>query len=472
MKRHPKPRMILVWATLAATTAFAAANKPVDRAQWHDADAQVSDDLRKVTVPKGFGRPKGAIVITNARLFDGTGAGARPAALLIIDGVIHKISADTTSLDVPEGASTIDAAGKTVMPGLIDLHTHLTYQDTGDATASSERESLSSAALRGEKRLRYFVESGVTSVRDAASTGDVPFELKQWVAAGEIPGPRVFAVGQLITATGGHGTEGGHTTAPTNPDADIYEASGAEGFRQAVRLQFKRGADWIKLASHFSPDEVRAAVDEAHTLGLRVMVDAETIYTQMAVEAGADCIEHPLPRTEETIKLMAKNGTCADITLIPYQYINAIAGYNFSTSRRFSETNANNFAMAKRLDAAGIKIGIGTDLVVNWFHFLPDAYLQELRNYQSLGHTASQALVEATKVNADILGMSDRIGTIEAGKLADIVIVDGHPDENIEELAKVDKVIVNGRLVVEDGHVVYARHTQDKPPYSTAPKSP
>jgi imidazolonepropionase-like amidohydrolase len=128
--------------------------------------------------------------------------------------------------------------------------------------------------------------------------------------------------------------------------------------------------------------------------------------------------------------------------------------------------------MAKRLDAAGIKIGIGTDLVVNWFHFLPDAYLQELRNYQSLGHTASQALVEATKVNADILGMSDRIGTIEAGKLADIVIVDGHPDENIEELAKVDKVIVNGRLAVEDGHVVYARHTQDKPPYSTAPKSP
>lgn len=472
MNSKLSPRMIGMLSCLVFASAAAATDKPVDRSQWHDADARVSDDLRKVTVPKGFGRPKGAIVISNARLFDGTGASARSAALLIIDGVIEKIGTNVASLAAPADAKAIDAAGKTVMPGLIDLHTHLTYQDAGDATASGDRETLSSAALRGEERLRFFVESGITSVRDAASVGEVPFELKAWVAAGKIPGPRVFPVGQLITGTGGHGTEGGHSTAPSNPDADIYEASGPEGFRQAVRLQFKRGADWIKLASHFSADEVRAAVDEAHTLGLRVMVDSETIYTQMAVEAGADCIEHPLPRTDETIKLMAKRGTCADITLIPYQYINAIAGYNFSTSRRFSETNTNNFAMAKRLDAAGVKIGIGTDLVVNWFHFLPDAYLQELRNYQSLGHTASQALVEATKVNSEILGMSDRLGTIETGKLADILIVDGRPDERVEDLAKLDQVIVNGRVVVEGGHVVYARHTQDKPPFTTAPPVP
>jgi imidazolonepropionase-like amidohydrolase len=464
----------LILAALSVTAAAvagaaAAGEKPVDRAPWHDADAQVSDDLRKVTVPKGFGRPKGAILISNARLFDGTGAAARPAAILIVDGVIARIGPNAASLQAPKDAIAIDAAGRTVMPGLIDLHTHLTYQDGGDATSSSARATMSSAALRGQERLRYFVESGVTSVRDAASEGDTPFELKQWVMMGRIPGPRIFPVGQLITGIGGHGTEGGQSTAPSNPDSMLYEANGPDGFREAVRIQFKRGADWIKLASHYSADEVKAAVDEAHALGLRVMVDSETNYIQLAVEAGADCIEHPLPRTDETIKLMASKGTCSDITLVPYQYINAGGGYNFSTSRRFSETDANNFATAKRLDAAGVKIGIGTDLVVDWYRYLPDAYIQELRNYETLGHTASQALVEATKINSEILGMSDRLGTIEAGKLADLIIVDGRPDQDVNDLAKLDRVIVNGRLVVEGGHVVYARHTQNKPLFTTGP---
>ena len=200
------------------------------------------------------------------------------------------------------------------------------------------------------------------------------------------------------------------------------------------------------------------------------MVDAETIYIQMAVEAGADCIEHPLPRTDETIKLMVKKGVYSDMTLVPYQYINASGGYNFATSRRFSESNANNFATAKRMDAAGVKIGIGTDLVVNWYRYLPDAYIQELRNYEALGHTAAQAIIEATKVNAEILGMSDRLGTVEVGKLADLLIIDGRPDERVEDLARLDRVIVNGRVVVEGGHVVYARHVQEAPPFTTAPK--
>ncbi len=466
---HKLAPLVAALLTTLAAAAAPAAEKPIDRVQWHDTDAPVSDDLRKVTVPKGFGRPHGAIVIAHARLFDGTGAAVRAAAILIVDGVIAKIGPDASALGAPADAKMIDAAGKTVMPGLIDLHTHLTYQDGGDATSSSARDTMSSAALRGQERLRYFVESGVTSVRDAASEGDTPFELKEWVTAGKIPGPRVFAVGQLITGVGGHGAEGNQSTAPSNPDAAIYEATSPDGFRQAVRVQFKRGADWIKLASHYTPEEVKAAVDEAHTLGLRVMVDAETIYIQMAVEAGADCIEHPLPRTDETIRLMVKKGINADITLVPYQYINAAGGYSFSTSRRFSETDANNFATAKRMDAAGVKIGIGTDLVVNWYRYLPDAYIQELRNYETLGHSAAQALVEATKVNSEILGMSDRLGTIETGKLADIIIVNGRPDEHVEDLAKLDRAIVNGRVVVEDGHVVYARHNQDKPPLTTAP---
>jgi imidazolonepropionase-like amidohydrolase len=237
-----------------------------------------------------------------------------------------------------------------------------------------------------------------------------------------------------------------------------------------VRLQFKRGADLIKLGSHFTAEEARAAIDEAHNLGLKVTVDSETIYTQMAVEAGADCIEHPLPRSDETVKLMARRGVCADITLVPYQYINALGGYHFSTSRRFTESDAANLAMAKKLDAAGVRIGIGTDLVVDWYRFLPDAYLQELRNYLSLGHTASQAIIAATRSNAEILGMADRLGTVEAGKLADLVLAAGRPDETIEDLLKVELVIVNGRVVVRDGRVFVPRHVQATPLYSTGPK--
>jgi imidazolonepropionase-like amidohydrolase len=461
---------LLLAAFFALTAVRAqAADKPVDRSAWYVDTAPTSDDLRRVPVPKGYLEPAGAIVIKDGRVFDGRGGAPKQESLLIEGSHIVRIAPTAAALDAPVDALVIDAAGKTVMPGLIDLHTHLTYEDGGDATVTGVDDSQAAATLRGAERLRYYLESGVTSVRDVASAGLAPFVLKQWVAEGRLPGPRVFPVGQLITGVGGHGAEGDTHTAPGNPDAQVYEANGPDGFRLAVRTQFKRGADWIKLASHFTREEVAAAVDEAHMLGIRATVDSETIYTQMAVEAGIDCVEHPLPRSDATIKLMQQQGTCAVITLVPYQYINALGGYNFATSRRFSERDDVNLAMAKKLQAAGLKIGIGTDLVVGWYKYLPDAYLQELRNFQSLGHTAAQALVEATRVNAEILGMSDRLGTIEPGKLADLLIVPGVPDQTIEDLRQLDSVIVNGRVVMQGGRVFVARHTQEKPPFSTSP---
>ncbi len=127
-------------------------------------------------------------------------------------------------------------------------------------------------------------------------------------------------------------------------------ASGPDDWRQAVREQFHRGADLIKLGSHFTPEEVHAAVSEAHDLGLKVTVDAETFYIQRAVEAGADTIEHPLPRTDATIRLMAKKGIAADPTLTPYMIIfDKYGGYFDSTSRRFTFSKDANFEMLKRL---------------------------------------------------------------------------------------------------------------------------
>lgn len=324
------------------------------------------------------------------------------------------------------------------------------------------------ATLRAVEKLRYFIESGITSVRDVGSKGDVTFRLKVWVAENRIAGPRVFPAGAFITGEGGHSTE-------NTPDEIIglmgatRLASGPDDWRQAVREQFHKGADVIKLGSHFSAEEVKAAVTEAHELGLKVTVDAETFYIQRAVEAGADTIEHPLPRSEETIQLMAKKGVAADPTLIPYQIIfDEWGGYFGSTSRRFTFSKDANLEMLKRLRKAGIKCGIGTDLILHWYRYMPGPYIRELKNFVEGGWSVPEALVAATKINAEILDMDDRLGTLQPGKLADVLVVDGRPDENLDELAKVDVVIRDGYQVVEGGHLAVPRHTTEKPWKSTS----
>jgi imidazolonepropionase-like amidohydrolase len=228
-----------------------------------------------------------------------------------------------------------------------------------------------------------------------------------------------------------------------------------------VREQFRRGADLIKIASHFSPAEVRAAVDEAHALGLRVTADAETFYIQWAVEAGVDVIEHPLPRSDSTIRLMAERGTAAVPTLTTYQYIfDTRGGYYGSTSRRFSFSKDANVAMLRRLKAAGVPSGIGTDLVGAWYRHLPGAYHTELELFVAAGYTPVEALEAATRVSAAILDMGDRLGTIEPGKLADLIAVEGRPLENLRDLARVRVVVRDGEVVVDGGRIVVLPHIQ------------
>ncbi len=439
--------------------------KAQDRRKFLDPKTQVSDDPRRTVVKPGPRGPEGTLVLRNGRIFDGTGAPAREGTLVIERNKIVKIL-PANSTDWPKDAQVIDVSGKTILPGLIDLHTHLTYPlNEGDfGVAMSE----SDATLRGVEKLRYFIESGITSVRDVGSKGDVPFRLKVWVAENRIPGPRVFPAGAFITGEGGHSTE-------NTPDELIGMmgatrlASGPDDWRQAVREQFHKGADVIKLGSHFSAEEIKAAVTEAHELGLKVTVDAETFYIQRAVEAGADTIEHPLPRSEETIQLMAKKGVAADPTLIPYQIIfDEWGGYFGSTSRRFTFSKEANLEMLKRLRRAGIKCGVGTDLIVHWYRYLPGPYIRELKNFVDAGWSVPEALVAATKTNAEILDMDDRLETLQPGKLADVLVVDGKPDENLDDLASVDLVIKDGFRVVEGGHLAVTRHTPDKSWKSTA----
>ena len=436
-----------------------AQEKPQDRRKFLDPKTQVSDDPRRIVVKPGPRGPEGTLVLRGGRIFDGTGAPAREGTLVIERNKILKILPASSS-DWPKDAQLIDVSGKTLMPGLIDLHTHLTYPLNAEDFGAAMNEA--DATLRGAEKLRYFIESGITSVRDVGSQGDVPFRLKEWVRENRIPGPRVFPAGAFITGEGGHSTE-------NTPDELVVRmgatrlASGPDDWRQAVREQFHKGADVIKLGSHFSAEEIKAAVTEAHELGLKVAVDSETFYIQRAVEAGADTIEHPLPRSEETIQLMAKKGVAADPTLIPYQIIfEEWGGYFGSTSRRFTFSKDANLEMLKRLRKAGIKCGVGTDLILHWYRYMPGPYIRELKNFVEAGWSVPEALVAATKTNSEILDMDDRLGTLQAGKLADILVVNGKPDENLDDLAKVDMVLRDGYQVVMGGHVAIPRHIAEK----------
>lgn len=461
MRTIPTKSALLFVVTFSSCLSLFAQERAQDRRKFLDPSTQVSDDPRRIPVKPGPGGPDRILVLRGGRIFDGTGAAVHEGTLVIERNKISKIL-PVSSTDWPKNAELIDVAGKTILPGLIDLHTHLTYPLTeGDVLhAPSEAD----ATLRAVEKLRYFIESGITSVRDVGSQGDVTFRLKEWVRENRLVGPRIFPAGQFITAEGGHSTE-------NTPDEWIKEmgatriATGPDDWRLAVREQFHKGADVIKLGSHFSVEEVKAAVQEAHELGLKVTVDSETFYIQRAVEAGADTIEHPLPRTDETIQLMAKRGTAADPTLIPYQIIfEEWGGYFGSTSRRFTFSNEANLEMLKKLKRAGIKCGVGTDLILHWYRYLPGPYIRELKNFVVAGWTVPEALTAATKTNSEILDMDDRLGTLQPGKLADVLVVDGKPDANLDDLNKVDLVIRDGFTVVQGGKVAIPRHSVAQPP--------
>ena len=463
MIAHRDLRALIVLVVWGAAALALAQSRAADRWKFLDPGTPVSDDPRRTPVAPGPKGPEGAIVLRGGRIFDGTGAPAREGTLVIERNRVTEVRFGDGAPPVPLGARVIDVAGGTVLPGLVDLHTHLDY-----AYADNPEPTDAAGTLRAVEKLRYYVESGITSVRDVGSGSDVPFKLKQWVRERRLVGPRVFAAGRLVVGTGGHGTEGGERSGPAYGalrNGEFREANGADDWRAAVREQLAAGADVIKITTPFSRAEVQAAIEEAHALGLRVACDCEGPYTQWAVEAGVDVIEHPLPRTDETIALMAKGGVAADPTLVPYIYIFDLhGGYFGSTSRRFTFSKEANLEMLRRLRKAGIKIGVGTDLVAEWYRFLPAPYLTELEQLVAAGFSVPEALVAATRTGAEILDMADKLGTLVPGKLADVLVVKGRPDETLHDLTRVSLVIRDGEVVVEDGRVFVPRHVPVPPP--------
>lgn len=422
--------------------------EPTQYDLWQRPGMRTTDDPRRIPVKAPEDPDTTTWALTGARLWDGTGRAPVAGATVLIVGNRIAAAGPGAAVEVPDGTVVVDVGGATVMPGLIDLHTHLAYHET-PVDAYADTEAL--ATVRAMEKLRRYLRAGITSLRDVASAGDVAFALKLGVRSGRITGPRIFPAGKLITATGGHGAERGALGTALVEHGEIREANGPDDFRAAVREQIKAGADVIKLGSNFTREEVAAAVDEAHQLGIRVTADAHTFYIRWAVEAGIDCIEHPLPRSQETIELMAARGTYAVPTLVPYiRIFDESGGYFGSISRRFYFSKEENLKMLRRLKEAGITMGIGTDLIYDWYRSLPDPYLTELQQFLAVGFTPAEALLAATRNGAEILGMLDRLGTLEAGKLADLIVVDGDPLADIEALRRIRTVVVDGKVAVAD----------------------
>lgn len=438
---------VSVALSVFSLTATASDTQLHDRRAYMAPGTSTSDDPRRIP-SKPVETTGVETVFAGGRVLNVVDGTVQPATVVVQGNRIKAVLPPDISDWAPD-ARIIDVAGKTVMPGLIDMHVHVTYPDRD--TPVDKHTSEGTTTLLGQRNLRYFLESGFTSVRDVNGVGDAPYVLSEWSAVNAIPAPRVFTGGHIITGTGGHATE--------RPIHFAWEADGADAWRAAVRRTFKKGASVIKIASHFSAEEVAAAVDEAHLLGLKITCDCETIYTDMAIEAGVDMIEHPLPRSDEAIAMMAEKGITAIPTLQVYQnLIDRVGGYYGSTSRRFTLTSQSMFDVLKKMKAAGVIMGVGSDTIGEASRSVPNIYIADLKWLVKAGYSIPQALQAATIINARLLDMDDKIGSLEAGKLADLIVVDGRPDENLDDLRKVEIVVKDGIMLVQSGMLVTPPH--------------
>jgi imidazolonepropionase-like amidohydrolase len=273
----------------------------------------------------------------------------------------------------------------------------------------------------------------------------------------------VFWAGHLISSRGGHGDEitetasGRPKSLETRPSQRV--ANGPWDWRLAVREEIRRGVDVIKLTAPYDKEEVAAAVDEAHMLGIPVTVDAFADYVMWASQSGIDCIEHPLSISDETLKIMAEKKTAFVPTLVAfynpltYGYPSAhipSGGFFFTMSRRFQMTHEGNVETVRKAKVAGIKIGVGTDVPFENERRYPSDYFVELQFLKQAGLSNKEIVEAATRVGGEILAIPDKLGTVEKGKLADLLVVAGDPLQDIANLRQM-------RLVVSDGRVVRDR---------------
>ena len=400
-------------------------------------------------------------VLRGGTLIDGTGAApVRDATIAMRDGRIESVTTGAGAW--PADTEVVDVSGMTVLPGLIDCHDHLGSHSYDLAHRLRLDEPASTRALRTARAIEGTLAMGYTAVRDAGGL-DAGFRVA--VDEGLIRGPRLVTAVSIISPVGGIGdsmSPSGHECVVLDPSLPYGVANGVEEVRRVVRAMIRAGADVIKCATTggassraghgpkdpaFDPDEMRALVDESHTLGRRVMCHAlGGRGLRVALEAGVDSIEHGCYLDEEPdlIALMAERGAFLVPTLTVYEYHRRSPRPH--VRERAHALFAHHVESIQRAMAAGVRVVAGTD--AGGHGHPPNA--AELEHLVAAGLTPIQAIRAATGLAAECLGLAQEIGTIEKGKRADLVVVEGDPLADIRLLQDARRI----RRVMKDGEMM------------------
>jgi imidazolonepropionase-like amidohydrolase len=407
--------------------------------------------------PAGAGR---VVAVKAGRLLDVRTGKYAANQIIWIEGERIKEIGDAGALEsrLPKDARVVDLSNSTVLPGLIDCHTHLTMapQSLGPGGL---RLSYPRQALMGARNARVTLEAGFTTVRNVGGAGYADIALRDAINVGDVRGPRMQASGPPLSITGGHGDE--NFLGPQWHAMEEGVADGVAGVTAKVREDIKFGADVIKFMAtggvlsegdnpalaQYSEEEMKAIVDSAHGLGRKVAAHAHgALGIKFAVLAGVDSIEHGSFINDEDIRLMKEHGTY----LVPTLYLSDWFMENYK-ALGLSEgiiAKARVVMPAARENVAhafheGVKVAFGTDAAV-YPHGLN---AHEFAVMVKMGLTPLHAIQTSTVNAADLLGWSDRVGTIEVGKYGDLVAVDGDPLADVSLLENVKMVIKGGEIV-------------------------